>query len=166
MKKLFLIRHAKSDWSIEGLTDIDRPLNKRGYTDAHLMGLFLKKYFSDKTIFVSSPAVRAISTALIFATELGYKKEEILFAPEIYEAKAEDLFRVIKKIAEPYENIFLFGHNPTISEVVANLIGAPLVDLPTCCVNLFESEAKSWPDFLSQKPKLLAQIIPANLKSD
>ncbi len=166
MKKLFLIRHAKSDWSIEGLTDIDRPLNKRGYTDAHLMGLFLKKYFSDKTIFVSSPAVRAISTALIFATELGYKKEEILFAPEIYEAKAEDLFRVIKKIVEPYENIFLFGHNPTISEVVAKMSGSPFMDLPTCCVSAFESEAKEWSDFLLHKPKLFIQLIPADLKAE
>lgn len=166
MKKLFLIRHAKSDWSFEGLADIDRPLNRRGYTDAHLVGAALKKQISPKTIFISSPAVRAITTALIFATELTYKKEEILLVPDIYEARPEDLFRVIGKTEDHYESIFLFGHNPTISEVVAKLSGGPLVDLPTCCVSAFESEAKEWSGFLLQKAKLFFQVIPADLKPE
>ena len=166
MKKLFLIRHAKSDWSTEGLADIDRPLNKRGYIDAHLVGAFLKNHYSAKTIFICSPAVRALTTALIFATELAHLKEEILLVPDIYEANTEDLFQVVAKTADHFEGVFLFGHNPSISEVVATLSGGPFVNLPTCCVSAFESEAKRWQDFLYQKPNLFAQVIPADLKPE
>jgi phosphohistidine phosphatase len=70
MKKLFLVRHAKSDWTYEGLPDIDRPLNERGYRDAHIMSKHLssKKHVPDGII--ASPAIRTINTALIFSRNL------------------------------------------------------------------------------------------------
>ncbi len=63
MKTIYLIRHAKSDWDNPLLQDIERPLNERGYADANVMGTRLKT----PGLIISSPAVRALSTALIFA---------------------------------------------------------------------------------------------------
>ena len=82
MKTLYLIRHAKSEQNFAGLADIDRPLNERGYVDASKMSLMLKEKKLIPNAIISSPAVRAISTALIFArtgsrstakAESGYK---------------------------------------------------------------------------------------------
>lgn len=66
MKTLYLIRHAKSSWNIPSLSDIDRPLNERGYNDAHIMSNRLCKP-KNSTVIITSPAIRALSTALIFA---------------------------------------------------------------------------------------------------
>ena len=60
MKTLYLIRHAKSDWANITLADIDRPLNTRGYTDAHKMSAMMKQKNIQPDAIVTSPAVRAI----------------------------------------------------------------------------------------------------------
>ena len=62
MKKLFLVRHAKSSRSIADLEDFDRPLNERGYSDAHLIGLHLKNEIDGRLVIISSPAVRVNGT--------------------------------------------------------------------------------------------------------
>ena len=77
MKTLYLIRHAKSDRSIGELSDIDRPLNQRGYNDAHKMSLILKDKKIIPDLIISSPAIRALSTALIFCRNLNIDPKTI-----------------------------------------------------------------------------------------
>ena len=70
IKKLYIIRHAKSDWSDDTLKDFDRPLNKRGLKNAPFMGSLLKNKNINPDLILSSPALRAITTAEIIANRV------------------------------------------------------------------------------------------------
>ena len=72
MKRLVLIRHAKSSWKNPGLRDFDRPLNKRGKADAPEMGRRLAQRSLMPDRLLSSPAKRAIRTAEIIADAIGF----------------------------------------------------------------------------------------------
>src|SRR4029434_8634311 len=78
MKTLFLIRHAKSSWDDAALSDKDRPLDDRGKRDAPKMGKRLAKRDVKPDLILSSPAVRARTTAEIIAKKLDYKRNDIV----------------------------------------------------------------------------------------
>ncbi|MBP8245140.1 MAG: histidine phosphatase family protein, partial [Chitinophagaceae bacterium] len=79
MKKLILVRHAKSDWGNPGLDDIDRPLNERGKKDAPAMASRLLDKGVKIDLIVSSPAKRAAKTARFFAEAYDIKKQDIVY---------------------------------------------------------------------------------------
>ena len=139
--KVFLVRHAKAA-SGEGLRDFDRPLSLRGYNDAHKMGSFLQPYVKGKIIIVSSPAIRALTTALIFADELHAPKGDIVLNETLYREDAEEWYTTISLY--DHENLFIFGHNPVFSMVVSKMAEKGYEDFPTCTVALF-SEVRTGP---------------------
>ena len=163
MKKIILIRHAKSDWSIPGIGDIDRPLNDRGYSDAHRVGAELKKSISEKTIFVTSPAIRAMSTSLIIARETKYPQGKIMICPELYDAERGDYESVIQSLDNNFECVLIFGHNPTISEVINKLLRTDVGEISTCSVFALTFEIKGWEDIIGTKGKIDFQLSPKTL---
>ena len=79
MKQLLIVRHAKSDWGNAGISDFNRPLNERGIINASLMGKRLKVKGILPNALISSPALRAITTAKLITYELGFSYENINF---------------------------------------------------------------------------------------
>jgi len=161
MKKLFLIRHAKSSWGKNGLSDFERPLNKRGLRDAPFMGKLLKKENVKPDIIYSSAATRAITTAEIFADELDYKKKKIILDGNIYEAGIKELESIVQNTADDNSTILLFGHNPVLT-FYANHLGDKFIDnMPSCSVVGIELDINSWKEverntgkiFLFEYPK-------------
>ena len=143
MKTLFLIRHAKSDWSLEGQPDIDRPLNSRGYADAHRSGIELKKRGLVPSLIISSPAIRAISTALILAEEIHYNVSRIRFASELYESSIQKYLDVLHRIGNENDSAAIVGHNSVLSELNSH-ITRKIVDLPTCAIVILEIDTDDW----------------------
>ena len=90
-RTLALVRHAKSSWKHEDLSDFERPLNSRGLTNAPEMGrrLVEKNYAVD--CIISSSAVRAITTAEFIASELEFNIQKIQQRKKIYEASLSTL---------------------------------------------------------------------------
>jgi bisphosphoglycerate-dependent phosphoglycerate mutase len=84
MKRLFLIRHAKSSWDDPALPDKDRPLGDRGRRDARKMGKRLAKRDVKPDLILSSPARRALKTARIIAKKLDYKLKDIVVDDRLY----------------------------------------------------------------------------------
>lgn len=164
MKKLYLIRHAKSDWSIQGQPDIDRHLNPRGYRDAHLVGNKLKEILQGNLILISSPAIRAISTALIIAKEINYNPGKIKIIRDIYEAEEKMYDKVISSIEDVYDTAIIFGHNPTISNVAAGLTNAIISELPTCSVSGISIETMHWNEFEIANKAAIYQLLPSELR--
>ena len=117
MKKLILLRHAKSSWKDASLDDFDRPLNRRGKKDAPKMAhkLAMRKIKID--LIISSPAKRTNETAKIFANILGYESE-IIFNDKLYEASYKEILNVINLIDDKYQNVLLVCHNPGITNLV------------------------------------------------
>ena len=99
MKHLYIIRHAKSSWKDFSLSDFDRPLNKRGKKDAPFMGKILREQNIQADIMISSPALRAKTTALSIAQEIRYQSE-IVFDQNIYESSVETLDTILKSISQ------------------------------------------------------------------
>lgn len=143
MKRLILVRHAKSDWGEPGLSDFDRPLNRRGEKNAPDMGARLQARAAMPVRIISSPARRARQTALLLAESLDFQ-EPLLFDEDIYEAEAEELLEIIRGFDDSWQSVMLVGHNPGMTELV-NLLGEGNVDnLPTCGVVGLELAVNSW----------------------
>lgn len=146
MKKLFLIRHAKSDpiaigWTNPELKDIERYLNERGYSNANRMSSTFS-YVPD--LIISSPAIRAISTALIFARNMHYNANNICIKQELYESSVQDYLSVINAIDNQFETVMLFAHNPTITDVAQHLTQALPMEMPTCGIAGISFDVSDW----------------------
>lgn len=144
MKELIIVRHAKSSWKDTSLDDRERPLNKRGERDAPEMGarLALRKHRPD--LIVSSPAVRALTTARIIARKLGYPRREIAVLDHLYGAGIVELLDVIRNTDDSVETLMLFGHNPGLTELANHLGPRPIPNLPTCCVLHLGFDTDTW----------------------
>lgn len=143
-KQLLLVRHAKSDWDNIKLSDFDRPLNSRGEKNAPEMAKRLLKRGKIPHQIVSSPAMRAITTARYFAKELGLNKSDIVKEPEIYEAMTSTLKGVINNLDNTYSFTALFGHNPGITDLVSDLCNKDLYNIPTCGMVLIQFPFDDW----------------------
>jgi phosphohistidine phosphatase len=151
MKTLFLVRHAKSSWNNPGLSDKERPLNDRGKHDAPKMGKRLAKRGAKPDLVLSSPAIRALTTAEIMAKKLDYKRKDIAVDNRLYAGEADDLLNVIRKLDDKLERVMLFGHNPELTEL-AHRLSSEITHMPTCAVAEFTFGAKSWSSIGKVKP--------------
>jgi len=155
LKRLYLIRHAKSSWKDSGLMDFDRPLNNRGKKDAPFMGKRLKKYSVKPDSLISSPAKRALKTAKIVASEIDFPKEKIVTDKLIYEGSVNDLFNLIHDLDNSFENVMLFGHNPDFTSLANYLSTYPVSNIPTCGIFCVDFNAKLWSEIKGKKGKFV-----------
>ncbi len=141
---LTLVRHAKSSWSNDNLNDFDRPLNDRGLKTAPLMGRRLSDANYTVDIIISSPAVRAITTASIIANEIGFDPLQIMQDADIYEASLATLVKLITHLDDNYSSVMLVGHNPGFT-VLCNLLSSAKIDsMPTCSLAQIQFDVDSW----------------------
>ncbi len=143
MKNLFLVRHAKSARDDPTLADRDRPLNARGLADAPAMGKRLAKHVPEGALLASSPALRALTTAQLFADELGHARESIVIDERVYASSADTLLALIRALDDEHDCVMLFGHNPEFSELAGRLAGKA-IEMPTCAVARFRFDVPSW----------------------
>lgn len=160
MKTLYLIRHAKSDWDKAELADIDRPLNARGYADAYKMSSILKEKKIVPDLIITSPAIRAISTALIFSRNLQLEASQIKIKSNLYDTSVKDYRYCISKIENAYTHVMLFGHNPIITDFAKSLITSFPEEMPTCSIVGIRSGAIEWSNFAEKKCELLFFDFP------
>ncbi|UYZ57887.1 SixA phosphatase family protein [Hymenobacter latericus] len=144
MKTLYLMRHAKSSWNFDGLSDKERPLNGRGRADAPQMGQALATRNIRPDLLVSSPAVRALSTAALVAKELNYPPDGIQVIPGIYEANADRLLDIIAELPDEARSVLLVGHNPTLTDTVNRLSAHSVNDMPTAAVVCLHFHTDHW----------------------
>jgi len=144
MKRLTLVRHAKSSWKNAGLADIDRPLNGRGKRDAPRMGGLLAEAGIVPDIILASPARRARKTATLLAAAIPGAKERILFDPALYEASAAVLLERVRSFDESWQHVMLVGHNPGLTDFANLLATADVDNLPTCGTLVIDLDIGSW----------------------
>jgi phosphohistidine phosphatase len=145
LKRLTLVRHAKSDWSLPGQPDWDRPLNKRGQRDAPEMARRLRARKLKPDLVLSSPAVRALSTAAILARELKVPAAHVRQDERLYLASPADLMAVIRELGGHARHLMVFGHNPGITDFANRLSAGDQIDnLPTCGLFTAGFEIDDW----------------------
>ena len=143
MKELFIIRHAKSSWSNSQLRDFDRPLNERGKAAAPDMGERLMKAGITPDVIISSPANRAITTARLIARKFE-NKIKIIEESELYHASTFLLLKIINRLPDKFEKVFLVGHNPGLTDFAEYLSNEQFGNLPTTAVVGIRFEIDSW----------------------
>lgn|SRR5690606_9950772 len=161
MKKLLLYRHAKSSWIDPFQEDHQRPLALRGLRDAPYMAQRLKKKAIFPEAIISSDAERAKATALITAENLHFPKDQIQWKRSLYHASETTLLREIREIDDRFNILFLFGHNPGLTELV-NLLGADLDNLPTCGQFGFIFNTDHWANIDQLNAKVWFYDYPKN----
>ena len=161
MKKLILIRHAKSSWEYN-VKDHERPLNTRGLQDASAVSCELKGLFYPDLVLISS-ATRTQETAAIFTSNLKISKKIIQSNHDLYDFSGSDLLKVIKTCNNSIKELMIFGHNHAITAFV-NSYGDLIIDnVPTCGVVVLEFEIDNWSHL---KPgKTLKTLFPRDLKN-
>lgn len=160
MKKLFLVRHAKSSWSEPGLSDFERPLNSRGKRDAPFMGKLLKEKNILPDKIISSAAIRAYTTARTIATEINYPIEKIETSNDIYEAGASEILNIIQSVDDNIKTLMLFGHNPGFTSLSNYLSDRQVDNIPTCGISCIEFDVDSWKNVNINQGKLTAFEFP------
>lgn len=163
MKKLFLIRHAKSSWDDPTISDHERPLNERGIRNANFMSNLLKEKNIIPDLIISSTAKRAHQTANIFSENLNYTKK-IKFDSRIYEATTQNLLEVISEIENKYNYVFLFGHNPGLTNFANFISTQSIFNLPTCAIVGFDLPIERWKNISRHSAKLIFNEFPKKYK--
>ncbi|HEY1724466.1 MAG TPA: histidine phosphatase family protein [Steroidobacteraceae bacterium] len=162
MKTLYLVRHAKSDWSDPALSDQQRPLNARGRRNAPAMAARLARRYRPPQLLLSSPALRALRTAQLFARGLGYRRSEIVIHPRLYASTASVLLRVVQALDDKFKRVMLFGHNPELSRLAQRLCDR-IDQLPTCAVARFKFDVDSWRDVGHSPPVRTTVTMPTRI---
>ena len=172
MRRLTLIRHAKSSWDDRSLDDFDRPLNPHGWKSARRIGRELKKKHMRFDICVASPAARVRETLDGLGEGYGQFAFEIRFERGIYEASVAALLNVIQELPESAADALLVGHNPGLERLIVELTRrGKLHDevarkFPTAAVAVAEFPVFRWSDVQPGTGTLVDLIVPKELSDD
>lgn len=141
MRKLVLIRHAKSSWKFPDLDDHERPLNKRGKRDC----LTMARYLADKDemldVIYSSTAERALELAQMISE---FSNVSLIPDLSFYTFSADDLLEILRNLPDEAYNIAVVAHNPAIKKVINRLTNSTLEKVPTSGLAVIDCFIKSW----------------------
>ena len=169
MKRLYLLRHAKSDWGEPGLADHDRPLAPRGRRAAPLVaGYMIENDLRPSFVLVSS-ALRALQTFESFkgvATDATVNIE-----PAVYGADVGDLMGLIHSVPPEHDSAMLVGHNPTMQDLALTLAaGGPGYDaarakFPTAALAVLDAQIETWPELAPAGASIIDFVVPRDLEA-
>ncbi len=165
MKTVCFIRHAKSDWHDFRLSDHDRPLDDRGCLDAPFMADLLKRTNIPVDGILSSTAVRAYTTALVFAEALGIPATAILSSKELYHSSIYEMRTHLQALPDSWGSVLLFAHNPGLTEMANVLKDANFLDnLPTCGILETKADIDTWGHWSHEKAVLNRSFFPRDYR--
>ncbi|MGQ1909392.1 SixA phosphatase family protein [Marinifilum sp. RC60d5] len=165
MKRLFLVRHAKTEVIRYDITDFQRNLKDRGINDSNLIAkkLLLKNAIPD--LIISSTANRAIQTANLFAENLNYPNEKIIQLDKLYDGfTTHDFLGMLDKYGENKDCIMVVGHNPSIEYLAFNLSREFYDYVPTCTVIDIEFNVDKWNEIEARTGKISLYEFPKKHK--
>lgn len=161
MKLLTLIRHAKSDWADAGLTDFERPLNKRGKKNLQPMSRSLAKIHRPDLV-LSSGAVRTRQTITHLCKAIEYPFESIRFDDKLYLATVGGFESVLCSVDDDFHSVYVCAHNPGITYFINRLSSANIMNVPTLGIAQIQLDIDSWTDIFTARGELLFYDFPKN----
>lgn len=142
-KRIFIYRHAKSDWSAAYGSDHDRPLAKRGIESAKIMGRMLGLSKQVPELIITSTAKRAKQTLEISKGE-GKWNNEVTENEILYTESYEEIFKLIKNLSNDYSSVMLVGHEPKCSMLVSYMIGGGEITFKTAAMARIDFTFDKW----------------------
>jgi phosphohistidine phosphatase len=164
MKTLYLLRHAHAGKGSAKLRDFDRPLDEKGLEEAPLMAARLEKSLRDRgdsiALILSSPALRTLTTARIFARTLQDGDAEVVLEPQVYMASSSRLLQILRRLDDRIDSVLLVGHNPAISDLANEMSQASIHDIPPCGMVILQLPVDSWGEADSGMARLSGVAYP------
>ena len=167
MKRLYLLRHAKSAWNDPALRDRDRPLAPRGRKAAKRVGRWVRKNDVRPQLVVCSSAVRAQETLQRVLPGLG--EPTVWVEVTLYAASAETLLARVRALPEEVDEAMLVGHNPGLMDLLLLLAARGRLrkrarkNLPTGALAELETEVARWADVAPGVARLTEVVLPRKL---
>lgn len=166
MKKLSLLRHAKSDWQDPAMRDFDRPLNDKGKRVSRAMGHWAASQKLRFDHIIASPAVRVNETLNEFIIGYG-KRYNIEWERKIYLASSATILDVVRDTSDEHDHILVVGHNPGLEDIIFDLVpddGSPHRDMvekkyPTGAYAGLSIDVQHWAD-ISKSPARFDIFMP------
>ena len=167
MKRVYLLRHAKSAWDDPTLRDRDRPLAPRGRKAAKRMGRWARKHDVRPQLVVCSSAVRARETLQRMLPALG--EPEVWVEVTLYAASADTLLERIGAFPDEVDDAMLVGHNPGVMDLVlllarpGSLRDRASENVPTGALAVLDLDVHRWPDVSAGAATLRRFVVPREL---
>jgi phosphohistidine phosphatase len=130
-KTLLVLRHAKSTWDEPDKQDLDRALKTRGLNDIKLLAREVQPTVINLDTIFSSPANRAIHTAILFSLTVGFPLEKICITKKLYETDEYQLEEFVKGFSDDLNTVMIVGHNPTSTDFVNLFLNETIYNIPT-----------------------------------
>jgi len=170
MRRLILLRHAKSDRGILGIPDHARPLNPRGKEAAERIGAYVAKHHLLPDLVLCSTAQRARDTWEGVEKALP-ERIAATFDKRLYEADAEGILAVLQEAKPDAHTMMVVGHNPTLQDLANQLIAAGDIDqratlhqkLPTGALVVIDFPVDRWADVHARSGRLDRFVSPRSL---
>ncbi|OFY89403.1 MAG: hypothetical protein A3K10_10345 [Bacteroidetes bacterium RIFCSPLOWO2_12_FULL_31_6] len=143
-------------------------LTERGILDAYLIAdCFVKDKRKIPQVIYSSPAARAIHTAIIFSRVSGYVVDRIIINPFLYGATEHELITEIIKLDDKNTTVMFWGHNDGLTHLVNHLINTEHIDnLPTAAIACIDFEVLTWKEIEKNKGTLQFLYRPKEYKKE
>ena len=133
LRKIILLRHAKSSWEDPLLRDFDRPLSKRGMNDIKLMKVHVASLVKEVDEIYSSPSIRTRQTINQLAPEFS----RVNYLASLYLGDVSVVLSLLESIHTQIKTVMIVGHNPYIQETMEALSKKPVEKFPTCAAAVF-----------------------------
>ncbi len=172
MKRLYLLRHAKSSWGDPGLDDHERPLSPRGRRAAPLVGAHMAREAYHPDLALCSPARRARATWSHVRDMLDCEIDEEI-RRDVYLASLCELFNLVRCIEDRYASAIVVGHNPGMAEFAVELTGglsrnekmATFGKYPTGALAVFDLADDGWQETAPGGCRLVEFVRPSDLET-
>ncbi|MDG5800841.1 histidine phosphatase family protein [Marinilabiliaceae bacterium ANBcel2] len=166
MKRLILVRHAKTEPMSDAGSDYSRKLKKRGHKDAAIVSQHLQQKGYTPDAIISSPATRALQTAEIFAETYDIDSSEIREAPFLYDGETTIGFLagIASEAQAGEETLMVVGHNPDMAMLSMRLTNKEFFNFPTCAVTVINFSVNEWSDMQARSGRAEYFIYPKKLK--
>jgi phosphohistidine phosphatase len=167
MLRLTLIRHANAEWKDASIEDFERPLNKRGQTEADSIGKVLLENDLVPELLLTSTAKRTQQTSEIIGKILSLPIRRVKTAEQLYLARAEVILTLAQSTGPKVHHLAIVGHNPGISELARSLAPAEIVigELSTASACTLTFTCESWSDIAAPAARAVLYTPPAKLFS-
>jgi phosphohistidine phosphatase len=149
MKKLIIVRHSRAEDQTHEITDFERSLTERGKSVARQMAKKLKLKEKNPGLLITSPAFRALETALIFANEYNIESDQVILNSRMYSRmNSQVLDEIFSQTGDDTDTITIFGHNPSFSDI-ANAMSREGNDyMPKCGIAVIYFNVKLWSEVI------------------
>ena len=159
MKTIYLIKHAKSDWSVSGISDAERDISKKGRKDIKTIGSYLTLRGILPDIILSSYALRAAQTSDILAQTIQSEAPKH-YLNELYLTSADEIKEIIMVQDEAIESMFIVGHNPQLTELANMLTDEHIAKIPSLGIVAIDFDIDDWSELENKNGEIDFFIYP------